>query len=101
MGGSSNRKAALTVRTTPPIDDPRELVTILTFSLRHLFGELEGYSSTLQIRRAVSDATFVVECPSDDSVDDVRAALTMVTPPPYLDEITYQFDVVNVQQQRA
>lgn len=79
--------------------------TILRFSLRDLWGDLEPYSCDVKIKKAPADqglnvgknyGLLIIECPSS-SVDNVRAALTLVTPPPYLQETIYQFDVVDIQ----
>lgn len=94
------------VRTAPVVDDPRELQTILTFSLRSLWGDLESHSCDLTVEIApIGDqgaatnggALLVVRCRSD-SVDAVRSSLTLVTPPPYLEGTVYQFDVIAIQE---
>lgn len=46
VGATTTR---LIVRSTPPIFDPRELETILRFSLKNLFGELEPHSDTFTV----------------------------------------------------
>ena len=111
----------LFVEAKPPIKDPREFLTILTSSLRSLFGELEYHSCQLQVvirkgnvvlvegnDRGSGSATaepsskmmvMTVTCPTE-SVAAVRAALTMVTPPPYLSDSVYRFDVVKVEKKR-
>ena len=111
----------LFVEAKPPIKDPREFLTILTSSLRSLFGELEYHSCQLQVvirkgnvvlvegnDRGSGSATaepsskmmvMTVTC-STESVAAVRAALTMVTPPPYLSDSVYRFDVVKVEKKR-
>ncbi len=88
------------VRTQPKIQDPRELKTILTFSLRNLWGDLEPHSCMLDVQKddsTSSEALLLVKCPTE-SVAAVRAALTMVTPPSYLASTVYRFDVVEVQR---
>jgi len=98
--------SSLWVRTSPRIDDAAEMKTILLFSLRSLWGELEPYSCEVTIKNAPaghclsvgkSKALLVVECPTT-SVNNVRAALTLVSTPPYLEDTTYQFDVLDIQQ---
>ena len=79
------------------VDDPAELATILRSSLRHLFGDLESHSFNLQVvidERKDKSSTFVVSC-LEDSAQAVRAALTWVTPPPYLEMNLYRFDVLS------
>ena len=80
--------------------------TILLFSLRSLWGDLEPYSCALRIKKAPDNheltsgrntGLLIVECPMED-VQAVRAALTLVTPPPYLEETIYQFDVVDIEE---
>lgn len=109
------------VRSEPNVQDPRELQTILLFSLRNLWGEVEAHSCQLTVSVATSsiihrhaDANsnsvqkdnhccFVITCLSD-SVASIRAALTMVTPPPYLETsaatgepAVYLFDVLAIE----
>jgi RNase P/RNase MRP subunit POP5 len=93
------RKSVVTVQTTPAVTDPRELVTILTFSLRDLFGDLESHSCRLEVSVAEdsSHRTLDIICLTD-SVPAVRAALTMVTPPGYLSSTVYRFDVMKVNK---
>lgn len=86
----------MVIEATPQVKDPRELATILTSSLRSLFGDLEPHSCRLTVDRADDSQTaLVVKCPTD-SVAAVRASLTMVTPPPYLSATLYRFDVLKV-----
>lgn len=89
------------MKESPTIQDPRELQTIMISSIRALFGDLEHYSYDLEIKKAApeDDFSFVVECPSD-SVGAVRSALSMVTPPPYLDSNIYRFDVLGLTEVR-
>jgi RNase P/RNase MRP subunit POP5 len=90
----------LTIQSEPKVTDPRELQTILTGSLRALWGDLEPYSCLVEVEENVglNNAMLVVRCPNQ-MVDQVRAALTLVTPPPYLEGTVYRFDVVNVQSE--
>lgn len=88
----------LFVRTEPVITDPREMHTILLFSLRDLWGSLEPHSCQLSVASAEDqegNTLMKVTCRTDSSAA-VRAALTLVTPPPYLESTIYRFDVVNV-----
>ncbi len=84
----------LLVRTEPVITDPREMQTILLFSLRALWGTLERHSCQLSV--SLADGMQRVTCRTD-SVPAVRAALTLVTPPPYLESTIYRFDVLQVE----
>ena len=143
MPSSSNKKkrrrthissstSLVYVEAKPTIKDPRELVTILTYSLRSLFGELEYHSCQLQVQAVRKEnvvpleeddrggsgnshddseennvaaeetskmMVMAVTCPSE-SVAAVRAALTMVTPPPYLSDSVYRFDILKVEKKR-
>ena len=73
----------LRVQSTPCIQDPKELHTILLCSLESLFGKLQSHSIGLQVTLDGSD--LLVKCRAE-SAKQVRAALTMVTPPPYLED---------------
>ena len=92
------------VRCYPKIKDPSEFRTILITSIRSLFGELECHSFGLNIipqqkpnDHGVDDNNyqFVVEC-YDKSMSAIRASLTMITTPSYLQSKIYRFDVVQV-----
>jgi RNase P/RNase MRP subunit POP5 len=90
----------IAVRTQPKIQDPREMKTILTFSLRALWGDLEPHSCVVDVQNddsTSSEALLLVKCPTE-SVAAVRAALTMVTTPSYLASTVYRFDVVEVKR---
>lgn len=95
------RNSCLTVRTSPVITDPAEMKTILLFSLRSLWGDLEPFSSDVVVRHPVNAekkiGILIVECPSI-TVNQVRAALTLSSPPPYMEDIFFQFDVVDVEE---
>ena len=86
----------LTIQCEPDIEDPREFQTILTSSLKSLWGDLEPHSCSLQVYKKNKNKQLIVRC-LKESVDQVRAALTLVTPPPYLDSNIYRFDVVEVK----
>jgi hypothetical protein len=111
--------AQLAVRSAPRIDDPRELQTILLTSLRPLWGDLETYSHGVEVSRTTlngddcefsnngasrstegSDHLLYVKCPVE-TVPAVRAALTMVTPPPYMEAAVYCLDVVRISKDGA
>lgn len=104
----------LVVRCTSPVlHDPKELHTVLVFSLRHLFGDFESHSYGMIVETynneddaaniklasntSSSDSTnyLVIRC-CTESVPAVRASLTIVTPPPYLEDALYQLDVINI-----
>ena len=94
------------VKSTPKIEDPRELLTILTFSLRSLWGDLEPHSCDLTVDKAqngisAEDAALLVVGCRSDSLGAVRASLTLVTLPPYLESIAYQFDVVEIDRGKS
>ncbi|KAG7336861.1 Rpp14/Pop5 family protein [Nitzschia inconspicua] len=85
----------LGVTCSPKLHDPSEVMTILTTSLKALFGELESYSFGMKVykNKHNDDDDFVIECPQQ-SADAIRAALTMPTLPPFLEEggVYYCFD---------
>jgi hypothetical protein len=114
----SDERSALLVRSLPIIDDPKELYTILLFSLRDLWGELESHSCNVIVEKyqqyiyktifeqlcfteqPEETLLFVVSCRSE-SVKEIRASLTLVTAPPYLSDISYRFDVLDVQDEQS
>ena len=75
--------------------------TILRFSLRGLWGDLEPFSGDVVVRHPVQSGKerglLLVECPSK-TVNQVRAALTFVSPPPYMEDTVFQFDVVDIEE---
>lgn len=87
----------LRLRSSPPVCDPRELETIVQFSLRYLFGELERISYGVSALRGdgQNNGSLLVKCKTRN-LGQVRAALTMVKPPPYLESAKYRFDVLEV-----
>lgn len=89
------------VQTEPVITDPREMQTIVQFSLRSLWGTLEPHSCQLSVSSAKNHdgqpGMMRLSCRTE-SVAAVRAALTLVTPPPYLESTIYRFDVVSVER---
>jgi len=116
---SQQQWSEIYVAATPPLTDPKELMTILTFSLRDLFGDFEPHSCLCQVRAGVATTTstadkatttitaaaatatttrnrLIITCPTD-SVREVRAALTFVTPPSYISTSQYRLDVIEVQ----
>lgn len=129
----SSRKKVLSVRSLNPshgnvvITDPRELQTIIIFSLRSLFGDMEPYSYQMKViarrpRKEIlvdaeeiiqqrntnpkstvntnntsnnSSDVFDIECSSESAMNAIHAAITFVTPPPYLSSNYYCLDVVS------
>ena len=100
----------LLIRTKPAIRDTREFLTMITFSLRSLFGEVEHHSCQVRVgaigsysKEELCDGEIMdtsimsVTCPTQ-SIQAVRAALTMASFPPYLTGILYRFDVLRVQE---
>ena len=92
------------VESSPPITDPRELTTILTFSLRDLFGDFEPHSCMVEVTKQGNgddhnnnNDTMIIKCPTE-SVKEVRAALTLVTPPSYILTSQYRFDILSVSE---
>jgi RNase P/RNase MRP subunit POP5 len=82
----------------PIVSDPRELQTIVQFSLRSLFGEFEQHSVGMQVVEN-SGRQAIIKCQTN-SVAFIRAALTCCTPPTYLESTHYRFDVLQISQQR-
>lgn len=87
------------IRCSPLIQDPSEFTTILVSSLRSLFGEMECYSTKIKVSRVPDaqdeDYEFILEC-DKQSINAVRASLTMVTTPTYLVSNIYRFDTVRL-----
>lgn len=101
---SPSSLADLWISTTPLIRDPRELRTILTTSLRSLWGTLEPYSAVMRVGNDTQAenndknplAMLVVTCPAAHA-PQIQAALSLVTPPPYLQDTLYRLDVVKME----
>jgi len=105
---TSHLKSIL-IRTTPPIKDPKELDSIITASLRSLYGDYEPYSCGLRVvecrkcsplfaitgysqeREAKQSYDAILECPSS-SEKYVRAALTFSSTPHFLEGTVYRLD---------
>ena len=105
------------VLTTPAIHDPRELNTIISTSLRSMFGDCQSYeigltvvecrpcstttaTATRRRRRQEEDYSSdsyeaIIQCPTE-SLPYVRAALTLSMPPTYLQENLYRFDFLEI-----
>ncbi|CAB9512841.1 expressed unknown protein [Seminavis robusta] len=96
MASEKGQWSTILVDTFPPVTDPREMQTILTFSLRDLFGDFEPHSCLIEVSKGTENL-IEIKCPTD-SAKEIQAALTMVTPPPYMENTQYRFDVVNVEQ---
>lgn len=97
----NNERSVLLVQSVPVIKDPKELHTILVFSLRSLWGDLESHSGDIRVlksRQSTDIFLLEVHCRSE-SVPAVRSALTLVTTPSYLDDVLYRFDVLDVQEE--
>eukprot|EP00977_Amphora_coffeiformis_P003920 scaffold779_cov165-Amphora_coffeaeformis.AAC.6 len=101
------RRAEMLVDTTPRIRDARELQTILTTSLRALWGNLECYSASVRVVAVKGsddddddddDDQLCVVCPAAHA-PKIQAALTCVTLPPYLQEdgTLYRLDVARIE----
>ena len=73
------------------------MTTIVTCSLQDLFGDFESHSCVMQITKD-EHGIMNIKCPSD-STNYIRAALTLVTPPPYMADQQFRFDVLEVQTQ--
>lgn len=100
---------SIRIRTTPPIKDPKELDSIITASLRSMYGDYQPYSCGLRVVEcrtcspsfAVTGYTHdqesklsydaILECPSS-SEKYVRAALTFSSTPHFLEGTVYRLD---------
>lgn len=97
---------------SPRLNDPKELYTLILFSLRHLFGDFESHSFGMIVEFCNIDKElpleqsfdknqgdkqqyFSIRC-SSESISAIRASLTIVTPPQFLEDKLYQFDVIKV-----
>ena len=115
----SKLKVAL-IQSSPPIHDPRELNTIITTSLRSMFGDCQAHTIELRILKCRSHSRSyhntigcidddddddddlneaIIEC-SNDSLPFIRAALTFPCPPSYIDTM-YRFDFVKVDDKAS
>mmetsp|Transcript_2319 Transcript_2319/g.3170 ORF Transcript_2319/g.3170 Transcript_2319/m.3170 type:complete len:118 (-) Transcript_2319:246-599(-) len=84
----------LLIKSSPLITDPRELETILGFSLRNLFGELETYSHDFKVTETSNNSEMLqITCPAK-SARFLQAALTLATLPPYMENTLYRIDIV-------
>lgn len=87
----------LLVHCNPAVSDPRELETVISVSLKHIFGALDATTAeVLETRAEVA----LIKCASS-SAPNVRAALTLYTLPPYLQDQgrKFQFDVLEIREQ--
>ena len=110
--GSSTSKLVVRCISPAQLHDPKELHTLVVFSLRHLYGDFESHSYGMMVktyndeadtaatyRRPASKSDeanfFVIRC-CTESVQAIRASLTIVTPPPFLEDTLYQLDVIKI-----
>jgi len=84
----------LVVCSNPHVRDPKEMRTILTCSLRNLWGDLEPHSCLMEILKHDENSKLLIVRCRRKSMSAVRAALTLVTLPPYLESTNYRFDVI-------
>lgn len=84
------------VQCNPVLVDPRELETIVAVSLKHVFGVLDATTAEVLETR---DEVALIKCASS-SVPNLRAALTLYTLPPYLQDQgrKFQFDVLEIRE---
>ena len=85
------------IEAKPVISDPRELSTIIRSSLKSLFGETEPHGYFVEVLEA-NRLYCIMRCVLS-SVEAVRAAMTFPSPPPYLQETHYRFDVLAIHQE--
>ena len=89
-------RSEIILQSTPQIQDPKEVHTILITSLRALFGDFENHSCHLTVSKVSDgDGSHKVEC-RNDSVRFVRAALSMTYEPSFMTEQVYQLDVLKI-----
>mmetsp|Transcript_17572 Transcript_17572/g.38404 ORF Transcript_17572/g.38404 Transcript_17572/m.38404 type:complete len:117 (-) Transcript_17572:1066-1416(-) len=91
----------LGIRCSPLIQDPSEFITIFVSSVRSLFGELESHSAGVKVSRVPDtqdgEYHFILEC-NKQSTNAIRASLTMITTPSYLEPSIYRFDVFSIEK---
>lgn len=120
---------SIRIRTTPPIKDPKELESIITASLRSLFGDYQPYSCDLRILkcqpccRSFATESLLPKNRNNDTNDDddddtehsydailecpswsekyVRAALTFSSIPPFLQGSVYRIDFLQSQRMES
>jgi hypothetical protein len=97
---ASNSLYRLAVRCTPEIRDPSEIHNVLVSSIRSLFGELESHSFGVEVKPLMSldseiesQHHFTIVC-EEESVDAIRASLTMATTYQFGGKTVYCFDVI-------
>jgi len=90
------------IQTTPAVKDPRELHTIITNSLRFMFGDCHSYSfdvidcypsSSKDEDRRTASYFAILKTPIP-SFRYVRACLCFVQPPTHLQDNIYRFDFI-------
>jgi len=90
---AKNEWSYMLIESKPRVDE-KELFTIITVSLRSLFGACQPHCVVEIID--TKGRLAVVKCASS-SLASVRASLTMPTPPPFMQNTIYRFDVLRVQ----
>ena len=88
-------RSQIILQSTPQIQDPKEVHSILVTSLRALFGDFENHSCHLTVSKVSEGGSHKVEC-RNDSVRFVRAALSMTYEPSFMTEQVYRFDVLKI-----
>lgn len=92
------------VHTAPAIKDPRELNTIISTSIRSMFGDCQSHATDLLVlgcrpcskKYNLSNSNSyeaIIKCQTK-SLPYVRAALTFPSPPVYLSDTLYCIDFV-------
>ena len=95
------------VQTTPAIKDPKELNTIISTSLKSMFGDCQSHTVDLLVLscrpcsekykhiNSKGNNTYeaIIKCQTK-SLPYVRAALTFPSPPVYLSDTLYCIDFV-------
>ena len=89
------------IRITPSLRDAGELTTIVNNSLRILFGECQGYKADVlklmgKDKKNVEMKEYAILQTDYASIDSVCAALTLATPPSFMNEY-YRLDVIQIE----
>jgi RNase P/RNase MRP subunit POP5 len=92
------------IKTYPAVKDPRELQTIITNSLRSMFGDCHSHIFHVVECRPLKGDTdsyvAIIQTPSS-SLNYVRASLCFVQPPSHLQDNIYRFDFIETQKSLA
>lgn len=89
----------LSVRISPHMEDVGQLNTLIHFSLQELFGTTHSHQvEVINMKKKDKNSTATLKT-SSRSVNHVRAALTIPTPPPFM-KMRFSLDVTNVEKEK-